>query len=229
MLRNFLGKYGFTEIFVAFCILLYGISLVLDPKGIFQNFISPSLRSLDVLGMTGAYAMQQGRWWTLITSIFLHGNLLHIYFNLSSIRQLAPAVEEFFGTTRLILIFMISGILGFVISNVRGIPFTVGASGSLFGLLGALVYYGRSRGGTFGAAIYKQSWQGALANLVLGFLFPMINNWAHIGGFIGGYLCAMLLGYTEKRRENMTMQLLAFSAVGLTIVAFAMVIWKILF
>jgi rhomboid protease GluP len=229
MLRNFLGDYGFTEIFFAFCVLLYGVSLILDPKGILQNFLSPSMRSLDALGMTGAYAIQQSRWWTLITAIFLHGNLLHIYFNLSSIRQLAPAVEEFFGTSRLILIFMISGMLGFAVSNWRGIPFTVGASGSLFGLLGALVYYGRDRGGAFGTTIFKQSWQGALANLLLGFFIPVVNNWAHIGGFVSGYLAALLLGYTEKRRENLTMQLLAISAMALTVLAFGIVAWKILF
>jgi rhomboid protease GluP len=234
MLRNLFGHYGFTEVFLTFCILLYGITLVLDPKAIFQmrgffSFLSPSIQSLDAMGMTGAYAMQQGRWWTPITAIFLHGGLLHIYFNLSSIRQLAPAVEEFFGTTRLILIFMISGILGFVVSNWWGYPYTVGASGSLFGLLGALVFYGRDRGGAFGTAIFKQSWQGALANLLLGFFIPIINNAAHIGGFIGGYLAAMLLGYTEKRRENMTMQISAFSVIGLTAIAFGIVVWRILF
>lgn len=234
MLRNLLGNYGFTEVFMAFCILLYGISLLLDPKAIFQmrgflSFLQPNMQSLDAMGMTGAYAMQQGRWWTLITAIFLHGGLLHIYFNLSSIRQLAPAVEEFFGTTRLILIFMISGVLGYVVSSVRGIPFTVGASGSLFGLLGALVFYGRDRGGAFGTAIFKQSWQGALANLLLGFFIPVINNWAHIGGFIGGFLTAMLLGYTEKRRENMAMQIAAFSAIGLIVIAFGIVAWRIFF
>jgi len=234
MLRNILGNYGFTEVFMAFCILLYIISLLLDPKAMFQgrgffSFLSPGMQSLDAMGMTGAYAMQHGRWWTLITAIFLHGGLLHIYFNLSSIRQLAPAVEEFFGTNRLILIFIISGVLGYISSNLRGIPFTVGASGSLFGLLGALVYYGRDRGGAFGTAIFKQSWQGALVNLALGFLIPIVNNWAHIGGFIGGYLAAMLLGYTEKRRENLTMQILAFCAIGLTVISFGIVVWRILF
>lgn len=256
MLRNLLGNYGFTEVFMAFCILLYGVSLLLDPKAIFQmrsflSFLSPSHDSLERLGMTGVKAIVQGQWWTLITAIFLHGGLLHIYFNLSSIRQLAPAVEEFFGTTRLVLIFMISGIFGFVLSNLVGtlyliyfrymidpnswfhflldVRYTIGASGSLFGLLGALTYYGRNRGGSFGVAIYKQSWQGALANLFLGLFIPIINNWAHIGGFISGYMVAMLLGYIEKRRENMSMQISAFSVIGLIIIAFGIVAWEILF
>lgn len=228
MLRNLLSHYGFTEIFNAFCILLFGISLILTPMAyIFHSFLGPSMQALDLLGMTGAYAMQEGRWWTVVTAIYLHGNILHIYFNLSAIRQLAPAVEEFFGTARFILIFTVSGILGFVVSNWRGIPATIGASGSLFGLLGALVYYGRDRGGAMGTAIYKQSWQGAVANLLMGFLLPFINNWAHMGGFAGGYLVAMLLGYAEKRRENLVMQLLALGAVLLTIISFGFVIWRI--
>jgi rhomboid protease GluP len=100
--------------------------------------------------MTGSYAMARGRFWTLITAIYLHGSLLHIVFNLLWIRQLGPAVEELFGTSRLILIFTFSGVAGFIISNLVGIQFTIGASGSIFGLLGALIYYGRHCGGVFG-------------------------------------------------------------------------------
>ncbi len=233
-IRQFLGNFGFAEVVTVFCIIMYVISLLFDLSTVFRprgllSILGPSTRSLDALGMTGAYAMQHGRWWTLITAIYLHGGLIHIFFNLMWVRQLAPAVEEFFGVARLILIFTASGIIGFIASNFFGIPFTIGASGSIFGLLGAVVYYGKSRGGEIGAAIFRQSLQWALIGFALGFFMSGINNWAHGGGFAGGYLTAMLLGYSERRAETYAMKMAALGAVGLTIVAFGIVAWNLFF
>jgi rhomboid protease GluP len=129
----------------------------------------------------------------------------------------------------LVLIFTIAGVVGFMASNLVGIPFTIGASGSVFGLLGAVVYYGRSRGGAFGTAIFQQTLQWTVIGFMFGFFMTGINNWAHGGGFVGGYLTAMLLGYTEKRRETFTMQMSAVGAIGLTIAAFGMVAWNLFF
>ena len=74
----------------------------------------------------------------------------HILFNALWIRQLGPAVEEFYGRPRTFLVFTASGVAGFALSNALGIAFTVGASGAVFGLLGAMVHFGRSRGGVYG-------------------------------------------------------------------------------
>lgn len=232
-LRRLLGNWEFTEVVTVVCIALYVIGILLDTSSILRprsllSFLAPSMRSLDALGMTGTYAMAHGRWWTLITAIYLHGGLLHILFNLLWIRQLAPAINDLFGSSRLILIFTIAGVVGFVTSNFIGIPFTIGASGSIFGLLGALVYYGYSRGGAFGTAVFQHSMQWALIGFLFGLFMSGINNWAHGGGFVSGYLTAMLLGYTEKRRESFTMQLLAMGVVGLTILAFGIVAWNLL-
>lgn len=229
--RIFGGKMSFIPIISTVCVVLYVISLLLDPSSLLQprgflGFLSPSLNSLNRLGMTGAFAISQGHWWTVITAIYLHGGLLHILFNVLWIRQLGPVVEDFFGISRSFLIFTISGVLGFVVSNYWGIPFTIGASGSIFGLLGALVYYGKKRGGTFGMAIYRQTGQWALVLFVLGFLMPGINNFAHAGGFIGGYVAATLLGFSEIKKETRTHQFLAFGAVVLTILAFLLVVFS---
>ncbi|MFQ5707728.1 MAG: rhomboid family intramembrane serine protease [bacterium] len=229
-LRKILGgQMSFIPVISAVCVVLYVISLLLDPSALLQthgflSFLSPSGRSLDRLGMTGYVAMYRGHWWTLITAIYLHGGLLHILFNVLWIRQLGPAVEEFFGVSRSFIIFTVAGILGFVVSNFWRIPFTIGASGSIFGLLGALVYYGRKRGGTFGSAIYRQTGQWAIVLFVFGFLFPGINNFAHAGGFIGGYLSAALLGFTESKKETFTHQILALGTMGLTLFAFLLAV-----
>jgi len=137
-----LGDLNFARVVTGVSIAAYVASLLLNPRAAMHlsnplDLLAPGGAALDALGMTGAYAWARGRWWTLFTAIYLHGSLLHILFNLLWINQLAPAVEELYGRSRLILIFTAAGVLGFVASNWIGIAFTIGASGSIFGLLGS--------------------------------------------------------------------------------------------
>lgn len=225
------GNAGFIQIVSLVSIVLYILSIILDPSNIlkstgFLNLLAPSIYVLDKLGMTGSYAMENGRWWTLITAIYLHGSLLHIIFNVLWIRNLGPVVEELYGTPRLILIFTISGILGFIVSNLLRITFTIGASGSIFGLLGALIFYGRSRGGVFGETMFRQLAGWAIMLFVFGFLMPGINNYAHAGGFIGGYLSGWLLGYNENKPELIVHKNLAAATIIISLLSFILVFLK---
>lgn len=176
--------------------------------------------------MTGAFAWYAGHWWTLITAIYLHGGILHILFNVLWIRQLGPAVEQLFGPARLATIFTVAGVAGFALSDYAGVPFTIGASGSIFGLLGAMVAYGRQRGGVFGSLVLRQYGQWALVLFIFGFLMSGVNNLAHAGGFAGGLLCALLLGSRERRREVGLDHLLAFAVIALTVLAFALAFYQ---
>jgi rhomboid protease GluP len=224
-------EFDFARVVIAVCVVLYVASLLLDlpaatrMQGAF-NFLSPSTGALTALGMTGASAWAHGRWWTVITAIYLHGGLLHLLFNLIWVRQLAPEVEEVFGRARLVVIFTAGGALGFVISDLAQVSLSVGASGAIFGLLGALVSYGRSRGGTFGVAIVRQYGHWALILFILGFLMPAVNNLAHAGGFAGGYLAAAVLGSRERRPERRLDGLAASATIALTIASFALAIWS---
>ncbi len=223
--RLFGGHLSLIPIISTACVALYVVSLLLDPSAIFRasgilGILSPSGTALFKLGMTGAFALSEGRWWTLITAIYLHGGILHILFNVLWIRQLGPVVEDLYGLSRSFLIFTLAGVLGFLLSSLAGNAFTIGASGSIFGLLGALVYYGRKRGGTFGTALYRQVGQWAIVLFIFGFLFPGIDNFAHAGGFAGGYLAAAAFGFTELRSETRTHQIMALTTMGLTLLAF---------
>ncbi|MFQ5897067.1 MAG: rhomboid family intramembrane serine protease [Candidatus Methylomirabilia bacterium] len=226
-----LADISFTRVVTVVCIAAYVASLLLDvrsamrPRGPF-DILAPGGAALDALGMTGAYAWALGRWWTLITAIYLHGSVLHLVFNLLWINQLAPAVEELYGRSRLILIFTAAGALGFVASNWIGVPFTIGASGSIFGLFGAMVAYGRSRGGAFGVLILRQYGRWALVLFILGFLMPGVNNFAHAGGFVGGYVLGTWLGHNDRRREDSTHHLAATVTVALTAFSFVLALWN---
>ncbi len=220
----------FARAVIVVCVAAYLGSLLLDlpaatrMRGMF-GLLSPSPAALDALGMTGAYALKHGRWWTLVTAIYLHGGLLHILFNLLWVRQLAPAVEDLFGRARLVVIFTAAGALGFLVSDLAGVPFSIGASGGIFGLLGALVFYGKSRGGTFGLAIMRQYGHWALILFVLGFLMPGVDNFAHAGGFAGGFLAGAALGSTDRRPERIVDAMVAFVTIGVTIASFALALW----
>ena len=229
VLGRLVGGLDFTRLVIAVCVVAYAAALLLDPAAALRprgpfDILAPSGRALLTLGMTGGFALEYGRWWTLLTAIYLHGSLLHVVFNLLWINQLGPAVEAVYGRARLVLVFTVSGVLGFVLSNGVGGGYTIGASGAIFGLLGAMVAYGRSRGGIFGMAVFRQYWQWSLILFVMGFLMPGVNNLAHAGGFIGGFLAGLALGHDERRAEGGVLRLAALVAIALTGLAFALAI-----
>lgn len=229
-LGRLVGRLDFARLVTVVCIALYAAALLLDPAAALRprgmlDLLSPGPRALWALGMTGALPWALGHWWTLLTAIYLHGSLLHIVFNLLWIRQLAPAVEEAYGSARLVLIFTAGGILGFLLSNWAGVGTTIGASGAVFGLLGAMVAYGRSRGGLFGMAVFRQYWQWAVVLFVMGFLMAGVNNVAHAGGFAGGYLAGLIAGHGERSRESGLHRAAAAATVVLTALAFGLALW----
>ena len=192
----------FPHLITLVCGGLYLLSLALDPSVVFEyrgmmEFLSPSLLASFKLGVTGTRPIFEfGHWWTPITAIYLHGGLLHIFFNMMWVRQLGPIVEDLFGPFRLFAIFTIAGITGFVLSTLMGHPFTLGASGSIFGLLAAAIAYGRRTGAQL---FTRQFLQWAVLLFIMGFIFPGVDNWAHGGGFLGGYGAAYLFGRNQER------------------------------
>lgn len=212
-------------------IAMYLLSLLLNPRMTGMGFnplniLSPSIDSLAALGATGAWLANKTQgWWTLVTANYLHGSILHIVFNLFALYQISPLISQLYGPYRYFIIFTFSGVIGFWISILAGVEITIGASAALCGLIGAALYFGKSRGGPFGQAVYKQIGGWALSILILGFLFPRINNWAHIGGMAAGALAGLLLGYREKRRETTVHRRLA---IGLVMVTALTLAWGVL-
>ena len=202
---------------------MYVISLLLDPSrlGLSANplaLLSPSERSLLLLGASGAFPIDRlGRWWTLVSANYLHGSILHILFNMIALRQIGSLVIEEYGVYRTFILYTGGGVAGFLVSYLAGIQFTLGASAAVCSLIGAVLYYGKARGGVYGQAIYKQILGWVIGLFLFGFLVPGINNWAHGGGLLAGILLALLLGYREKREENLAHKGLAVACMVLTL------------
>jgi len=192
-------------------VLFFAISLVVTSRvGGHGGFFSPGQSSLLLLGATGTYPLDYlGRYWTLISANYLHGGILHLVFNLMALRQIAPLVTNEYGANRMLSIYTVGGVFGYVVSYLAGVPFTIGASAAVCSLIGTMLYYGKSRGGTYGSSVYREVSGWVISIFLFGLLFPGINNWAHGGGIIGGIVLGALLGYNERRRENYFDQTLA--------------------
>ena len=218
-----LGPEDILRILIYLNIGFYVLSLVLNPTdlGMSMNpfrILSPSIPSLFLLGASGTDPIDGfGRWWTLITASFLHGGIIHILFNMVALWQLGPFVTREYGTSRFLVIYLLSGVGGFAVSYLAGIPFTIGASASVCGLIGAILYYGKSRGGFYGQAVYKQSLGWIMGIVLFGFLVPGINNWAHGGGILTGVVTGLALGYDDRKRETLLHKILAAALAAVTL------------
>jgi rhomboid protease GluP len=206
---------------------MYLVSLLMNPTrmGFSTNpfaFLSPSSNALILLGSTGTIPIDQmHRWWTLISANYLHGGILHILFNMIALYQIGPLVLREYGVGRFISLYTLGGVIGFLVSYLVGIRFTLGASAAVCSLIGASLYYGKSRGGTYGQAVYKQVSGWVVGLFLFGFLVPGINNWGHGGGIVGGIIIAYLLGYEERKRENLIHKSLGGICVVLTLAVLA--------
>jgi rhomboid protease GluP len=231
-LRRLGAEFGFTEIVIGACTVLYGLSLLVSGSDIeIQNglgFLVPSSRALLFFGMSGAYPVfVLGEWWTPLTASWVHHNLLHILFNMMWVRQLCPVVSDLIGPSRTVIVYIVAGVAGFVLSSVAGyalaglaIPFlspganTLGASAAIFGLLGALVHYGRKSGSSL---IHTEAKGYAVLLFVFGLIMPGIDNYAHAGGFLGGYAASAVMNpLTRERGDHM---LVALALIAATLIA----------
>lgn len=209
---------------------MFLLSLVINPAstGFSMNplsFLSPGSRSLLLLGATGRIPIDQfHRWWSLLSANYLHGSILHILFNMMALWQIGPLILQEYGSYRMISIFTFSGVGGYLVSYWAGIPFTIGASASVCGLIGAALYFGKSRGGYFGQMVYRQVGGWALGIFAFGFLVSGINNWAHGGGLLFGILTGFIMGYHEREPENFVHRLTAGICVFATL---AVLIWAV--
>ncbi len=167
------------------------------------TMFAPDSRGLLLLGATGTIPIDQYHgWWTLISASYLHGGILHILFNMLALRQIGPLVIHEYGTHRMLAIYTLGGMAGFLVSYVAGVRFTIGASAAVCSLIGAALYFGKSRGGVYGQAVYRQVGGWAMGIVLFGLIVPGINNWAHGGGMAGGMLLGLVMGYEDRRQAN---------------------------
>jgi len=231
-LRRLGGDFGFTESVTVGCAVLYVLMLLHSGSRIRMSglvgFLAPDQLSMLLFGASGALPVfGYGRWWTVLSAGWLHAGLLHILFNMMWVRQLGPAAVDLFGTGRTVIIYTVGSVVGFVASSTMGLllgglpiiggsMLTLGASAPIFGLLGAMVHYGRQAS----SLVKSQAAGYALTLFVFGLLMPGVDNWAHAGGFAGGYLASFLLNpHRPERGNHLLIALVCLVATVLSLVA----------
>lgn len=175
----------------------------------------------SINGHYGSYELYR-----LFSSIFLHNGIFHLLFNMYALYILGPQLESFYGKFKFIVIYLISGIAGnllsmlFIADNVV----SVGASGAIFGLMGALLYFGYHYRVYLGTVIKSQIIPIIILNLILGFAVSDINNFAHIGGLVGGLLISMAVGVKYKSQVSEKI-----NGIIMSLIYFVFVIYMVFF
>lgn len=201
-------------------IVIYLLMVLIAGRAWFSNLVNMSdVGTLIAFGAKTNELLRQGDWYRLITPIFLHGGLLHLATNSWAIYVIGPLVEKLYGSSRYLLLYLLSGIGGVIGSYVGGLSGSqtipgVGASGAIFGLFGALLIFAWKYRTELPPRFRKSIKSGILPviviNLFIGFSIPFIDNAAHIGGLITGAALAFLIPYLAPGSARV-------SAVGLLI------------
>ncbi len=185
------------------CCLLYGVSLLATMKR--SGFAAPTGGLAALFGLGGidtSILVRMGaslplqfnipQPWRLVTAVFLHGSLLHLGFNMWVLMDIGPTIEELYGSARFFFIFVATGVFGYVASSAFG-HLSVGASGSLLGMIGVLLALTIGRQSIGMRMLRSQLLYWLVYIAVLGLLMPGIDNFAHAGGFVCGFLLGRLM------------------------------------
>jgi rhomboid protease GluP len=236
-LRQLGADFGFIPLTIGACAVLYTLMLLasgseLRVAGGGMSLLVPSTRAMLLFGASGYYpVVGASEWWTVLSASWLHGSFLHILFNMMWVRDLGPALIDLIGVPRTIIIYVVSGICGFLLSSLMplmpipiplfsGAPLTLGASASIMGLLGALLHYGRKSGSSL---IHGTALNYVIILFVMGFVMRGVDNTAHAGGFIGGYAMSALFNpLTREKGDHLVVALgllaATFLAIGYSVV-----------
>ena len=193
-----------TYIIIAICILMYIITVLMGLNNM----------NLLILGANNIELLKHGQIYRLITYGFLHGSIIHLISNMYCLYVIGSQVENNLDKKRFLTIYFISMITGGLLSALFNDGISIGASGAIFGLLGALLYFGFHFRLYLSEALKTRIIPVIILNLIIGFAVPGIDVACHIGGLIGGFLSAMMVGIPDidnkKDKVNGTILLLIF-------------------
>ena len=182
-----------TNILIAINLLVFLISAWIS-----KNIFNIDIYTLIIMGAKVNSLIDKGQVWRLITCAFLHGGLIHIFFNMYALKILGPEIEYVYGKIKYLVIYLLSAIAASIFSYIFGPQsVSVGASGAIFGLFGAMLIFGIKHRKQMGKAYMMNILQVIFVNVIIGISSSNIDNAAHFGGLIVGALIALLLG--ERR------------------------------
>lgn len=180
-------------------IITYSLIAIIVILFILMYIFADGSKSISTLYKFGAL-VKDNNILRLITSIFLHIGILHLIMNVWALKLLGEQTEKFYGHIKMLIIFIYSGVIGNLLSIILMNDNTIsaGASGAIFGLMGAILYFSLNQRTYMAEALKKEILPVIIINIMLGFMISGINMYAHIGGLIGGMLISNALGIKYK-------------------------------
>ncbi len=183
-----------TYVIIGLLVLIYLLGLFTNNQ---DNFI-------NMFAVYGPFIRKYHEYYRLLTGTLLHGGLFHLLSNCYALYIIGSQIESFYGKSKYLIIYLFSAITGSLLSITLSNNASIGASGAIFGLMGALLYFGYYYRVYIGSTWKQRILPVILLNLVIGLIVPGIDYFAHIGGLIGGVLISMAVGlkYKHKKVEN---------------------------
>lgn len=186
------GKPTFTYLLIAFNIIYFMIIELLGS--------SMDVPHLIQFGAKYNPLIMDHEWWRIVSSMFIHIGIFHLFMNMLALYYLGTAVERIFGPMKFLFIYLLSGIIGGLASFAFTINVSAGASGAIFGLFGALLFFGLHERKVFLQTIGRGIFFIIIFNVLFGFTVPQIDNGAHIGGLLAGFISSAIV-HLPKRRD----------------------------
>ncbi len=222
------GKAPVTVAILIVNVVMYVLSWVATVKtgegsgiGLFGGMGGEALYRLGASDPRSVWGGHQ--YWRLLTGMFLHGGLLHIGFNMMVLMDIGPIVEELFGSSRYLFLYIATGVAGFTLSSFFH-P-AVGASGALMGLIGVLIAVTTKRSGEAMRALRSRLISWVVSIFAIGFFMRgMVDNWGHFGGLAAGFILGRLMADRPPQgaREQNVAYALGWTAAAIALACFVM-------
>jgi rhomboid protease GluP len=203
-IRAFGSDFGFVPAVIGIASAIFLVMILMSGGamggGGLLSLLAPSTRVSVLFGVSGAVPVfRDGAWWTVLSAIWLHGGIIHLVFNMMALRNIGPASSDIIGPWRTVIVYVVAGACGFVLTSVVWYTTVVVLGIGQVPILGALLHYGRASGSRM---IRSQMTQYVTSILVMGLLLPYVDNVAHLGGLAGGYLTSMWMNPLTPERGN---------------------------
>lgn len=192
--KNKIKNATLTEILIGVNVIMFLLTQLIDMTG-GNGLLKLGAKVNPLIGL--------GEYWRLLTAMFLHADIMHLVFNMLALYIFGRDIERFFGKKKFLLIYFVSGLVGSAASFVLVEGMSVGASGAIFGLMGANLYLYK-----LNPMVYKRIYGRDMiilivVNLVIGLIRPNIDMAGHIGGLIGGFVVASAVGINHMKLFTM--------------------------
>ena len=183
---------------IAINVIMYVVTAYLSFVYAKGSIFNSDTNVLILLGAKVNELIQKGQYYRLISCMFLHGGIVHLGVNMYSLYAIGPMVEKVYGKAKYVAIYFFAGICASIFSYIFSTSVSIGASGAIFGLLGAVLVFAIKSKGKTGNAFIRSILSVIFINIFIGATLPNIDNFAHIGGLLGGMLIAFLVSFKAE-------------------------------